>query len=304
MALPGDHPCASTPATWVGQALHGLTTLNLSHNNIADWSECRKLSEAAGLQSLLLNHNPLTAIEPPAATTSATATPTTPFAALQSLSINHTAISAWTSIDALDHFSALQQLRVKDVPVLDGLSPGTARQVLVARISKLRLLNGSEVRPRERTDSERAYVKWALQQHAEAHPDGSATAASGAPPSAVEVFGLKQGEGAAVLSEEGVDEAKLAARAVMKANHPRYFALVAKFGIEAAKLTAAGTRIGNNIVKVSLRCMAASACEQEPVKKRFPVTMTVDTLRQTVARMYKTDVSHTTLSFRDHEVRY
>jgi len=68
------------------------------------------------------------------------------FPQLKSISLDQNAISEWESVDQLNKFPQLHTLRLRWNPLNEKMGPGLARMVVTARIAKLTLLNGSEVR--------------------------------------------------------------------------------------------------------------------------------------------------------------
>jgi Leucine-rich repeat (LRR) protein len=138
-----------------------LKVLNLTDNEIDDWSQVFTLSKLKGLNQLQLGNNKITTVWMPTNSTS-TDSENTPFAALEQLSISGNKLSDLSSIDALDMCPKLTSLRLTNTDIADAagqtsLGPSEARQIIVARLPKLASLNNSEVRPREREDAEKAY---------------------------------------------------------------------------------------------------------------------------------------------------
>ena len=85
---------------------------------------------------LNLNHNGLAAI------------PSLPagFTTLRQLMCRGNPIDSWASIDALDQFPALTEARVAELPLTAEMSGAVARRLIISRVGKLAILNGSEVR--------------------------------------------------------------------------------------------------------------------------------------------------------------
>ena len=119
------------------------------------------------LENLLLADNGLTEVW--AETPSDTNNPR-PFPALEQLSLTGNPLAALWCVDALDALPCLTTLRLGNADLVGtarggdsggGGPPGPAevRQLLIARLPKLRMLNGSEVRQREREDAEKAHTR-------------------------------------------------------------------------------------------------------------------------------------------------
>jgi hypothetical protein len=122
----------------------------LEDNGLDSWE---KLAETLGrlpkLRKLLLSKNPLQTI---------TVIPFS-FLQLESISLAETRIAAWSDIDALNHYSHLQELRLQNVPLTETEGSRFVRMMAIARIEKLAHMNGSAVWAVERRDSEKMYLK-------------------------------------------------------------------------------------------------------------------------------------------------
>ena len=159
-----------------------LHRLNLSHNRLADWSTVLRFAEWPALRHLMLNGNGVSAIawpdntsenvtaEAETTTTSSASTSTNAnttkvgsFPALQCISLSQNQISQWTSIDALNRLPSLCALNFEGNPIGGGnLGPRQVRQLLIARVEQLAVLNNSQVRRKERIDAEKMYIKVVL----------------------------------------------------------------------------------------------------------------------------------------------
>lgn len=357
--------------------LESLKVINLSDNALSAWTEVWRLSRLPKLENLLLSDNRLTKLQywpvgtAAAAAATGTASPeetaagsgsgsgsgsglgtggdtasvvnVVPFASLSSLSVNHNAIAGWASVDCLAAFPSLTAIRFQHNPLTDGAGPTEMRMVVIARAAKLKTLNGSVVRDRERSDAEKAYLRRAGDAFAEQHADGK---------SALELFGA----GAAVLAEasaggsDGPTEAATAATSTsaagagagadtgapavavdadkpdaaavaavvaahakglydrdsdlgkaIVAEHPRYFDLLDMHGhvLVAVSAAAKGSTLGDSVIKVTLRSLAADSCLMDPVTRRLPLSMTVGNLKVMFNRLFKCDVALQRLSYHD-----
>jgi len=141
----------------VASARQGLTELkhlDLSGNCISSWEQIEPLGLLPNLQKLLINSNQLTSI----CRCQSNAAGPSLFQKLQSLSISSNQITEWRSIDDLNSYPSLMALRCQHNPLMAGIGSGEARQIFIARLATLRQFNGSEVRSKERMDSEKAYI--------------------------------------------------------------------------------------------------------------------------------------------------
>mmetsp|Transcript_40064 Transcript_40064/g.64995 ORF Transcript_40064/g.64995 Transcript_40064/m.64995 type:complete len:464 (+) Transcript_40064:51-1442(+) len=140
--------------------LKTLRILNLEGNGLEDWVEVWKLSQLPVLERLIVNDNKLREVT----YKTSVEVSNTPFASLQSISLSKNCITEWSSVDALNAFPSLVELRLQNNPITDSavISPALVRQFIIARIGQLNLMNGSQVRPKERADAEKAYIKLTL----------------------------------------------------------------------------------------------------------------------------------------------
>jgi hypothetical protein len=143
------------------------------------------------------------------------------FARLEQLSLTGNPVASLSSVDALDAFPSLAALRLThtDLAVAAAanttdstatgsaaaaaaasssssssaaaLGPSEARQVLVARCPRINMLNGSEVRVREREDAEKAYARRVGSAFADRERKGASVA---------DIFGAKTAPEAAALN--------------------------------------------------------------------------------------------------------
>jgi hypothetical protein len=300
-------------AATLASAFPNLKALHLSENLIVDWEQVWKLSKLPSLQGLFLGGNRLTSIafgseakplqardEPDRAFALRAALEASgggsdsppPFGSLSTLTISDNPLASWTSIDELAHFPSLAVLRATGAGVVAEVSPSKARTEILARVGTIVTLNGSEARPREKEDAEKAFVR-------------SITAAilsSTAAPSLVDALGL---------STETLDtlyDAFLSASLPEKAleilrAHPRFFPLLFRHGDASSVLAASAPKeMAVTSVTVTLRSMAGSSCMMDPVSKRLPLSTTVHTVKQLAARTFKADLVMCRLSFRETKV--
>uniref|UniRef100_A0A368UKI2 CAP-Gly domain-containing protein n=1 Tax=Glycine max TaxID=3847 RepID=A0A368UKI2_SOYBN len=143
------------------QGFDYLRLLNLEDNCIDEWKEIKKLSQLRCLEKLYLNKNCLKSVFYPdnGGHYESEVTCYKPFQNLRHLLLANNNISDLASIDSLNLFPNLVDIRLSDNPITDSGRGGVPRFVLIARLAKIQILNGSEVTPRERKDSEIRYVR-------------------------------------------------------------------------------------------------------------------------------------------------
>ncbi|GIL78416.1 hypothetical protein Vretimale_16995 [Volvox reticuliferus] len=175
------------------------------------------------------------------------------FPRLSSLLLGGCGISQWGSVDQLDRFPELREVRLTGNPVLTS-SRGGGRFEVIGRVSKLTQLNGAEVRPRERRDAELRYL-----QHI-----------------------------ATEMDRAGADESQ---RAAVRAAHPRLRRLIELHGAvlaTAARDSGAGGSLASSMVEIKLTCVAAGATAKMGTQvKKLPKSTTVSALRLLCERLFK-----------------
>jgi len=286
------------------EGLSSLKVLNLSDNSVSSWREVWRLSQLPKLEQLLLEGNALTDVRYWPSDDAAGAVP---FRALKFLSLASNAIASWDVVDRLRHFPSLDSLRFQRNPVTESAGPTEMRMVVIARLPALRTLNGSEVRPRERSDAEKTYLRRAGDAFALEHGLSSALDAFGAGASAIEAAASDATAGGAGGAGAGADvprgtvprDSELALK--LLAEHPRYFDLLDEHGhvLVAAAADAGGATLAASVVKVTLRSMAAASCTVEPVERRLPLSMTIGSLKVMMQKIFKCELSAQRLSFKE-----
>ncbi|KAA0175538.1 hypothetical protein FNF27_02948 [Cafeteria roenbergensis] len=243
-----------------------------------------------------------------------------PFASLTSLTLSDNPIASWDSVTALAAFPALTALRVSGAGVVGELGSNRARLEVVARLASVRTLNGSEVRPREREDAEKAYVRRVCHETAAAAEKPTFAEAVGVAADKLEELvtdvvaaraTAPSGDAARRAPGSGADTAAATvsdgadAAAAVAAAHPRLFPLMLRHGEVAAAARDTGPKtMGSSTVSVTIRSMAGASSAMDPIAKRLPGSMTVLTLKQLAARAFKGDVAMCRLSFRDGKDAY
>ena len=194
----------------------------------------------------------------------------TPFKCLRNISLDHNKVSSWATFDALNEFVSLETVRFQHNPLSDSNSGNIMRQTAIARVAQMKLYNGSEVRPLERADSERLYLKRVLLEH------------------------------------QNEDKTETVANIVekVKEEHPRLAQLLEIHGEPLMKKSgaAAGTGSGfaSSMIKVALLSNVPASCTV-PVKQiKVPESMTVATLKLLCQRRFKMDASEQMLFYRDN----
>ncbi|GAV68308.1 hypothetical protein CFOL_v3_11811 [Cephalotus follicularis] len=159
--------------TSTAQGFNSLRLLNLDDNCIVEWSEIVKLSQLRSLEMLYLNKNNLNHIFYPDSDMlhellcgyESQEKSFMPFQNLRCLLLGRNNIEDLASVDSLNSFPRLTDIRLSENPIADAGRGGVARFFLIARLAKVEILNGSEVSIRERKESEIRYVRLVMSMH-------------------------------------------------------------------------------------------------------------------------------------------
>lgn len=136
-----------------------LQLLDLSDNALSSWEEVLELAAFPRLQRLILSSNRLPSISFPADRPGI-------LPELRLLAVANNKLADWASMEALSSLPALGELRVQGNAICETMGTTALRQMLVARLPALVLVNGGEVRARDRMEAEKFYVRYRL-THAE-----------------------------------------------------------------------------------------------------------------------------------------
>ncbi|XP_059659317.1 tubulin-folding cofactor E [Cornus florida] len=246
--LMGNKLRAITPtSSTIVQGFHSLRLLNLEGNCIADWDDILKLDQLRSLEQLYLNKNNLKRIwysdhngmhALPNGSESIEKS-YKPFQSLRCLLLGSNNIEDLASIDSLNSFPSLMDIRLSENPIADPGRGGVPRFVLIAHLAKVEVLNGSEVSPRERKDSEIRYVRLVMSKL-----HGKPEEIKQLHPRFDELKGF-----------HGIEDEKASTRA------------------------AGPQKMAAGLISVTLKCMGASIGEKLPLTKKLPATTTVGKLK-------------------------
>ena len=231
-----------------------LELLNLEENNLSVWTEVFSFRNYPNLTTLILNNNQLPDISQPPFTEDSNH-----FPSLSSLSLRDNRIERWHTVDFLNSHFQLEELRIKNNPVVSSISPQQARQFVIARVATLTSLNNSPVPAAERSDAERYYLSTFSRQWVEACDE------SGCVPSTH----------------------------AFRREHPRYLLLVQEIGAPAG--ARADVLRANRFYDVTIT--APDNPELKALKKKLPLTLTIQKLKGVLHRLYKMDPSDQMLSY-------
>lgn len=239
----------------VVQGFDSLRLLNLEDNCIAEWNEILKLSQIRGLEQLYLNKNNLNRIYYPDNNRiheflggyESQKESYMPFKNLCCLLLGGNNIEDLASVDSLNSFPKLVDIRLSENPVADPGRGGIPRFVLIARLAKVEILNGSEVSPRERKDSEIRYVRLIMSK---LHDN----------PEEIKQLHPRFAE---LKNFHGIEDER---RSV---------------GVAGPQKMASG------LLSITLKCVGASMGEKLPLTKKLPASTTVGKLKNLSESFFK-----------------
>lgn len=236
-----------------------LKSLDCSSCKLSSWEkEVDKFSCFQQLERLSLDDNPLSVI--PTSTEQEIY-----FPALVSLQIAGTAVESWTDLEGINRLlKNVKSLRLKNTPLTSSMGQGETRFLAVARFPNLDYFNASVISKHEKQEAERRYVSLV----------------------------------ANVLSrlEDESEKNKV------QSEHPSYPELLEKHKnivmSRSNQPNGAGTSLASSVCNVTIRSMAASSCDMEPIIRRLPDSLAVGRLKALCARAFGLDVDLMSLHFR------
>ncbi|XP_072712479.1 tubulin-specific chaperone E isoform X1 [Ciconia boyciana] len=243
--------------------LQSLKLLDLSDNQLLDGNQLRLIAHLPRLEQLILRNTGISSIHFPDV---GFGCKTKMFPSLKHLAINDNKISQWSSINELDKLPSLRSLQCHNNPFMDTeKNPETLRQLIIAKISQLEVLNKSEILPAERKGAELDYRK---------------------------IFGndwLAAG-GNWNPEKNKPSEEFLAA-------HPRYPSLCLKYGVpEEGELKGRQPlTLKNQLLTLTIKCPEKP--EQKPLEKKLPESMTIQRVKGLLYRLLKIPGAELRLSY-------
>lgn len=230
--------------------LEHLVLVNLEGNQIENWENVLNLSELKLLETLILNRTELGEISFPDG-----AIKTKYFQQLSSLWISNNRISDWSSINELNKLNSLTELRFLNNPLVATAGGSTvARQMIIAKLAKIKTLNSMAVTAGERRGAEIDYIK-------------------------MNGLDWKNAGGCEDLTTK-LSDAFVAA-------HPRYLELIKKYGAaeDSEMKKAESSALKNSLITVKIKSPLLG--DSPPLHKKLLLSMTVQKLKAMVQRMFR-----------------
>ncbi|XP_051788213.1 alpha-tectorin [Erpetoichthys calabaricus] len=132
-----------------------LRLLHITDNNLHDWKEVRKFGAMfPGLDTLVMANNHLNGIGDSGDTLSRL------FPSLRSINLHNSGLSNWEDIEKLNLFPKLEEVRLQGIPLLQTYTNTERRNLIIAHLPSVSVLNGSVVTDGEREDAERFFIRY------------------------------------------------------------------------------------------------------------------------------------------------
>lgn len=227
--------------------LTNLQTLDLDGNKIESWSEIMKLSSLPHLENINLAETQINNIY----------LNETSFPCLKKINLRNNLIDNWESIGELNKLASLSDLKITGNPILETENEATRNQLIIARIGKLRNLNGSLIETNERRGAEYDYIK---------------------------KYGLEW-----LQVKENVEE-----REKFLLKHNRYLELIEKYGNpEESELKQQSNKISSTLIKVVLNYNGKEVEKKIPqtllIQKLIMLTQKLFKLNDRPTLLYKSN---------------
>ncbi|XP_076037456.1 tubulin folding cofactor E like protein mlt [Oratosquilla oratoria] len=134
---------------------NSVNRIHFSCNPVNDWKQLEALgSMFPGMEALILAECPIDSLDPEGDYAKN-------FPTLKYLSLNNTKIKNWDSVDVVNRFPKLSELRLQQCPLYEEYNDKERRQLTIGRIWRIQRLNGGAlISSEEREDAERAFIRF------------------------------------------------------------------------------------------------------------------------------------------------
>ena len=293
-----------------------MTILDCSHCHLSDWTtQICNLQSLPQLQQLSLDGNPISYI-PTLQKISCKqqqqqqqqqqrqhSSELLYFPSLQAILLAGTTIASWSDLEGINSLPRLTSLRCQSTPLTSTMGQGEARASFIARIPSLKQLNGSTITIKERFEAEKRYVSFVTrrllamqsQQENTENCDGDNNG-----------NGNSNDDHGKHTNTDNDDTTTSTERWIQR-EHPRYIQLREQHQdliaacSQQCLLQTNGSLSGSvlSVVNVKIISQAPSSCDQEPIHRRLPGTLSIGRLKALCARAFGgIDVDLMTLHFR------
>uniref|UniRef100_A0A8C5MEI8 Tubulin folding cofactor E n=1 Tax=Leptobrachium leishanense TaxID=445787 RepID=A0A8C5MEI8_9ANUR len=239
-----------------------LEVLDISNNTLADGSQLHALAYLPRLKQLIVSSNRISLITLPDVQFGETSAM---FSSLNSLSIDGNNLSLST-INELSKLKMLHSLNCQNNPLIDSnKTPETVRQLVIAKIRNLKLLNRTEILQQERKGAELDYRK---------------------------MFGNDWIKAGGNQNPELSNPSKY-----FCTEHPTYNYLIEKYGVpdDGELKQEQPFALKNQLLTLTFRCPFEQ--DKKPIEKKLPDTMTIQKVKGLLYRLLKVPGSDLKLSY-------
>ncbi|NWJ10867.1 TBCE protein, partial [Crypturellus undulatus] len=243
--------------------LQTLKLLDLSDNQLLDGNQLHQIAHLPSLEQLMLRNTGISSIHFPDA---GFGCKTEMFPSLKHLEIKDNKISQWSSVNEFDKLPSLRSLECRNNPLMHTeKNQETLRQLIIAKIGQLEVLNKSEILPAERKGAELDYRK---------------------------IFGSDW-----IAAGGHWNPEKNKPSEEFLAAHPRYPSLCLKYGApEEGELKGQEPlTLKNQLLTLTIKC--PDKPEQNPLERKLPDSMTIQRLKGLLFRLFKIPGSELKLSY-------
>ncbi|GFQ76967.1 tubulin-specific chaperone E [Trichonephila clavata] len=233
-----------------------LKLLSLDNNPLKSWSEINKLGRLTNLEELHLDNTSLESIEFPDVSSTEK---TNLFPNLKILFIKNNKLRKWHDISELNKLKNLKNLMVNNNPIVQSVNQETSRQLIIAKIQGLEMLNRTQIDRSERRGAELDYLKRYRKEWVESCQNSTQPSES------------------------------------FMAEHSTYLALLQKHGAaDENEVKVQSTLIKDNLICVKI--FSPLMPDKPILTKKLPAEMTVGKLKALVQRIFKVAAHQVTLT--------
>ncbi|KAM3601126.1 uncharacterized protein V6R79_008028 [Siganus canaliculatus] len=132
-----------------------LRLLQITENQLQDWAEVRKLGAMyPSLSTLVLANNNVNSVSDSQETLQRV------FPNLRSINLSNSGLSKWEDIERLNFLPKLKEVKAKGIPLLQPYTTQERRNLLLAQLPSVVVLNGGAISDGEREDAERFFIRY------------------------------------------------------------------------------------------------------------------------------------------------
>ena len=209
-------------------------------------------------------------------------------------------LGTWQDVNYLAKYPHLRVLRLSTIPLFTGRGSSEVRPEVIGRIPQLAFFNGSQITPRERSESEKNYLRAILFER------NARLAAAAAASSDASTDSSVADAGAATSSVNATTAvAAEPSSGVNEVLHPRFAELMSLYGadlVPATKSNSGPTSLAAELVSVTFKNLSfLTNGSLEPITKKIPRSLLIGKLQLMVKQLFGLDPRLQHLSMRVHK---